>query len=39
MKNYYIDLMLQLENVYLDYPFGDSDWAALRHTENKKYLH
>ena len=36
MKNYYIDLMLQLENVYLDYPFGDSDWAALRHTENKK---
>ena len=36
MKNYYIEQLLQLENVYLDYPFDDGEWAALRHTENQK---
>lgn len=37
MKNYYIDRFLKFENTYLDYPFPESEWAAIRHTGNKKY--
>ena len=36
MKNYYIDKCLTFENVYLDYPFDESEWAAIRHKDNKK---
>ena len=36
MKNYYIDKCLEFEGTYLDYPFDESDWAAIRHKENKK---
>ena len=36
MKDYYISEFLKLENVYLDYPFDRSDWAAIRHRDNKK---
>ena len=36
MKNYYIDKCLTLENVYLDYPFDEGEWAAIRHNDNKK---
>ncbi len=36
MKNYYIEQLLQLENVYLDYPFDNGEWAAIRHKDNKK---
>ncbi len=36
MKNYYIDRFLKFENTYLDYPFPESEWAAIRHTGNKK---
>ncbi len=36
MKNYYIDKCLEFENTYLDYPFSVSDWAAIRHSDNKK---
>ncbi len=36
MKNYYIDKCLEFKGTYLDYPFDDSDWAAIRHKENKK---
>ena len=36
IKNYYIDILLNFKNVYLDYPFDNSDWAAIRHNDNKK---
>ena len=36
MKSYYIDKLLGFDNVYLDYPFPESDWAAIRHKDNNK---
>ena len=36
MKRYYIDKLLEFKDVYLDYPFDNSDWAAIRHSDNKK---
>ncbi len=36
MRKYYIEKILELDNVYLDYPFPDHNWAALRHNENSK---
>ncbi len=36
MKNLYIDKCLEFENVYLDYPFDQGEWAAIRHNDNKK---
>jgi len=36
MKKHYIERILEFENVYLDYPFDNSDWAAIRHNDNKK---
>ena len=36
MKNYYIDKCLELADVYLDYPFDNGEWAAVRHSDNKK---
>lgn len=29
-------MCLQFQNVYEDYPFGDFNWAAFRHTGNGK---
>lgn len=31
-----IKKLLNFSGVYLDYPFGDAEWAVLRHTQNKK---
>lgn len=36
MKDFYIAELLKMENTYLDYPFDDGEWAALRHSDNKK---
>ena len=36
MKTYYIDKCLEFEGAYLDYPFDEADWAAIRHKENSK---
>ena len=36
MKNHYIDRCLEFEGTYLDYPFDEGEWAAIRHTDNKK---
>ena len=36
MKKFYINELLKLENVFLDYPFPESEWAAIRHCDNKK---
>lgn len=36
MINYYINKCLEFENVYLDYPFDQGEWAAIRHNDNKK---
>ena len=31
-----IDFCLSLSGVYEDYPFHDSNWAVMRHKDNKK---
>lgn len=31
-----IEMCLQFQNVYEDYPFGDFNWALFRHCDNKK---
>lgn len=36
MRKYYIEKFLEFDNVYLDYPFEDTNWAAIRHKDNKK---
>lgn len=36
MKNHFINRCLELNNVYLDYPFDAGDWATIRHKDNKK---
>ena len=36
MINYYINKCLSFENTYLDYPFDQGLWAAIRHKDNKK---
>lgn len=36
MINYYINKCLEFENVYLDYPFDQGVWAAIRHKDNRK---
>ncbi len=35
-KEEVIKKLLNFSGVYLDYPFGDAEWAVLRHTQNKK---
>ena len=35
-KEEVIKKLLNFGGVYLDYPFGDAEWAVLRHTQNKK---
>ncbi len=35
-KQKLIEHCLNFENVYLDYPFRDKNWAVIRHFENKK---
>ncbi len=37
MRELIIDKFLKFDNVYLDYPFDDTNsWRALRHCENNK---
>lgn len=36
MRKHYIEKLLEFEDVYLDYPFDDTNWAAVRHNCNKK---
>ena len=36
MINFYINKCLSFENTYLDYPFDQGLWAAIRHKDNKK---
>ena len=36
MINYYINKCLEFDNTYLDYPFDQGMWAAIRHNDNKK---
>ena len=36
MRKFYIEKLLEMDDVYLDYPFDDVNWAAIRHTGNKK---
>lgn len=31
-----IELCMQFDNVYEDYPFDDFNWTVMRHKENKK---
>ncbi len=35
-KQEIIEHCLKFENVYLDYPFRDKNWAVIRHFNNKK---
>lgn len=35
-KNDAIKACLTFPDVYEDYPFGDTEWAVMRHNENKK---
>ncbi len=36
MRKYYIEKLLTFDNCYLDYPFTDTNWAAIRHKDNNK---
>ena len=36
MIDYYINKCLEFENVYLDFPFDQGEWAAIRHKNNRK---
>ena len=36
MINYYINKCLEFDSTYLDYPFDQGMWAAIRHNDNKK---
>ncbi len=35
-KKDFLNRFLQFENTYLDFPFDDDNWAAVRHKDNKK---
>lgn len=32
----YVDICLEFQDCFLDYPFDDPNWAAVRHKSNRK---